>query len=293
MNSPDLNQPALKHYPAQVWLALEIGNAHLHWAWFVNGTLKQAWNTPHLDSEAVASLIIHQLDFSHCPEAIPVSLSGNSLSGNFLSIPPPHLPLWVASVVPSQTMLWQSYSLTRLITLDQIPLQQLYPTFGIDRALALWGAANKLGLPVLVIDAGTALTFTGADAGGRLVGGAILPGLGLQMRSLLEHTAALPPVSPPGSPTETTQLITPLPPRWSLNTPDAIRSGVVYTLLAGVRDFIEDWLQQFPGTAIALKGGDSALLFNTLQRQYPEIAKRVIVDPFLIFRGMRAIAIKK
>jgi type III pantothenate kinase len=272
--NPQTKQSLEKPF-AQSWLALEIGNSHLHWAWFVGSTLKQAWNTPHLDSEAIASLIIHQLDFNHCPEAIPASLA----------VPPPRLPLQIASVVPSQTLLWQAYPLTYLITLDQIPLHGLYSTFGVDRALSLWGAATVLGLPALVIDAGTALTFTGANASGQLIGGAILPGLGLQMRALAEYTAVLPSVE--------MQLATALPPRWSLNTADAIRSGVVYTLLAGVREFIEAWSQQFPGGAIALKGGDRALLFKSLQQQYPVVATQITLDPYLMFWGMRAIASSK
>ena len=48
------------------------------------------------------------------------------------------------------------------------------------------------GFPMLVIDAGTALTFTGADANQCLVGGAILPGLRLQLASLGQKTGQLP-----------------------------------------------------------------------------------------------------
>jgi type III pantothenate kinase len=70
------------------------------------------------------------------------------------------LPLYLASVVPSQTALWQTYPDVHIITLDQVPLQGVYPTLGIDRALALWGAGETWGWPMLVIDAGTALTLT-------------------------------------------------------------------------------------------------------------------------------------
>jgi len=53
------------------------------------------------------------------------------------------LPLYLASVVPSQTALWQTYPDVHVITLNQVPLQSVF-TLGIDRALALcWG---KLGV---------------------------------------------------------------------------------------------------------------------------------------------------
>lgn len=267
------------------WFALVIGNSRLHWAWFDRFTL-QTWDTPHLSAESIATLIRHDFDFKRCPETAATAATIN---------PPPvsQVPLWIASVVPAQTILWQAYSKAHLITLDQIPLQHLYPTLGIDRALALWGAANTLGLPALVIDAGTALTFTGADAERRLIGGAILPGLGLQLRSLTEHTATLPNVPLPHvtlPPIETQTLLS--LPRWATNTVEAIASGIIYTLLAGLQDFVVAWRQQFPESVIVLTGGDSHILHQHWQHQHPAIASQIKVDPNLAFWGIRAIVAK-
>jgi type III pantothenate kinase len=178
--------------------------------------------------------------------------------------------------------IWQTYPNLQVITLEQIPLLGTYPTLGIDRALALWGAGKTYGFPVLVIDAGTALTFTGADANCRLIGGAILPGLRLQLRSLSHQTAALPEVELPEQ----------LPPRWALDTRDAIQSGTIYTLLAGIEDFIAAWRQEFPASKVIITGGDRTYLFNYLQRYSPQIAAEVIDDPNLIFWGMRSLVMR-
>jgi type III pantothenate kinase len=193
------------------------------------------------------------------------------------------LPIVIASVVPKQTALWETYPNVHVITLDQIPLKNTYPTLGIDRALALWGAGMTWGFPMLVIDAGTALTFTGADANQCLVGGAILPGVGLQLTSLGQKTGQLPQLN--------IEVIKALPPRFALNTPESIQSGVIYTLLAGIKDFITDWWQLFPNGKVAIKGGDRVLLLNYLQVLYPEITARLIVEPNLIFWGMQKIVI--
>ncbi len=256
------------------WLALAIGNSRSHWAGFRGDTLEDAWETPHLTSEAIARLIEAGFDFK-----VWADEGVEQPNWQPSQVAP---PLWIACVVPKQRELWQSYPGARAITLEEIPLQKTYPTLGIDRAVALWGAGTQLGWPVLVIDAGTALTFTGGDRDGALVGGAILPGLGLQLRSLQQKTAALPLVEAPlgASP----------PDRWALNTENAIVSGVTYTLVAGVRDFIEAWWQEFPESAVALTGGDRAFLLNYLQALYPEIAARVTSEPHLIFWGMRAVA---
>lgn len=256
-------KPQRRREPREkIWLALMIGNSRLHWAWFIGETLCCAWDTEYLPAPTPP----------FCP------LAPNLLKG----VPDPSQPLalYVASVVPSQTALWQTYPDVRVITLDQIPLQGIYPTLGIDRALALWGAGETWGWPMLAIDAGTALTLTGADANRCLVGGAILPGLGLQLQSLAQRTAQLPLVD--------TRDVMALPPRWALNTPEAIQSGVIYTILAGIRDFIEAWWRQFPGSYITLTGGDRTRLLTYLQLQFPELAVKVIADRHLIFWGMRS-----
>ena len=253
-----------------------IGNSRLHWAWFVGATLQEAWDTHHLPAAVVEPLIARWASGLIPAEILPLPLvSLYSLDTNTFN----RLPLYLASVVPAQTMLWQSYPMAKVITLDHLPLKGLYPTLGIDRALALLGAGETFGYPVLVIDAGTALTFTGADDHQALRGGAILPGVGLQLQSLAKNTAALP----------ATQLPAQLPPRWAMQTPAAIESGVVYTILAGIRDFIEDWYCRFPNSQIALTGGDSALLLTYLKAQFPETARQLIADSCLIFWGMQSV----
>ncbi|MEH2066110.1 MAG: pantothenate kinase [Nostoc sp.] len=263
----------------EIWLALEIGNSRLHWALFIGEKLYSAWDTDHLPESVIQELAKCQT-LDHL--LLAISPPHQKIRGeNTSSSPSSPPPLLLASVVPSETAIWQSYPNIRVITLDQIPLKGVYPTLGIDRALALWGAGKTWGFPMLVIDAGTALTFTAADANQCLVGGAILPGIGLQFASLGQQTGQLPLVEIENFPS--------LPPRFALNTTDAIQSGVIYTLIAGIKDFIEAWWHLFPDGKIAIKGGDRTLLINYLQALYPEIAARLIVEPNLIFWGMREI----
>lgn len=237
----------------KIWLGLTIGNSRLHWARFIGETLHEAWDTEFLAGRRETPSLQDEQS----------------------------VPLYLASVVPTQTALWQDYPDVRVITLEQIPLRGLYPTLGIDRALAVLGAGETYGYPCLVIDAGTALTFTGVDENRCLVGGAILPGLKLQLESLSKRTAALPQV----------QLPSELPTRWAKSTPEAIESGIVYTVLSGVRDFIEAWWHSFPGSRVVVTGGDRAILLNYLQSQSPDIAAGVIGDRHLIFWGMRKIVL--
>ena len=261
----------MKNYPSSnLDLALMIGNSRLHWALFIDKTLYSTGDTFHLSASMIEQLAENPT-LENWLRAIP-------LPSNLPLIPDYPIPLILASVVPSQTALWQIYPHLRLITLEDVPLQGMYPTLGIDRALAVWGAGITWGFPTLVIDAGTALTFTGADNNQCLVGGAILPGLGLQFASLGQKTGQLPLLE--------TGLMTSLPPRFAMNTSDAIQSGVIYTLLIGIKDFVEAWWQLFPNSQVVMTGGDSNLLKNYLYQQFPDIESRLIVDHNLIFQGM-------
>jgi type III pantothenate kinase len=147
-----------------------------------------------------------------------------------------------------------------------------------------------------VIDGGTALTITGVDSDRNLVGGAILPGINLQRQSLAWGTASLPTVNlgiDLGILRET------LPPRWAKETSQAIASGIIYSHLAGIRDFIRDWQQQYPTSAIALTGGDGALLNRAFQTQLfdpdpnSELLPILQYEPNLVFLGIQAIISQK
>ena len=287
------------------WLGLMIGNSHLHWAYFEQDILIRTWQTNHLDC-SLNSPLIRDLQ-----TLIPPKVGGlggrkyivnqdSPLNPPILGdlqtlLPsevrelgrqldqgtdfPANIPLDLASVVPKQTELFLDYPDLNLIQLTDIPIKNLYPTLGIDRALAVLGSGENYGFPSLVIDGGTALTLTGINQDRELIGGAILPGLGLQFQSLAIKTAALPRLNLPKT----------LPNRWAMNTEEAIASGIIYTLLTGIMDFIEDWLKQFPNSKIIFTGGDGEKLLGYLNELYPELTNSFKFDPNLIFWGMRSL----
>ncbi|WP_009632371.1 pantothenate kinase [Synechocystis sp. PCC 7509] len=254
-----------------IWLALAIGNSRLHWAWFKGEELFCTWDTAYL-----ANNHIQQLAKCRTWEDLPLKLAlpEQILKADFIY----PIPLYLVSVVPNQTELWRNYPNLQVITLDNVPLKNKYSTLGSDRALALWGAKETWGMPALVIDAGTALTFTGIDADFALIGGAILPGLSLQFQVLEQKTANLSSVELPQQ----------LPPHFARNTTQAIQSGIIYSLIAGMENFINSWWEMYPHSQVILTGGDRLILFNYLYCQFPQLAKKVKCDRHLIFWGMQA-----
>jgi type III pantothenate kinase len=249
------------------WIALAIGNSRLHWGLFCQTQLQQTCHTPHLNPSE---------DGADWQKIFPFLQPGASFP-----------ELWVASVVSSQTHLWQHYPNVTILKRADIPLHGMYATLGLDRAIALFSAGITYGWPTLVIDSGTALTFTGADAEGCLVGGAILPGLGLQLRSLQSQTAELPWV----------ELPTQLPTLWATETEMAIQSGVAYGAIATLVHRIEQWRTHHPSTRIILTGGDAKRLATYLNQWYqlpnqPDWLSFLNLDPHLLLQGIAAVRSK-
>ncbi len=273
----------------QPWLALIIGNSRWHWGAFQgNGPSAAsdgadwlgAWHTPPLSKTQVHQLVQgrfaiapwQHLDLD--PTMLPSRLA-TVLDGGLTGEDSPEL--WMASVVASPLAWLADYPALHRVETGQVPLQNTYPTLGVDRALALLGAGETWGWPVLVIDCGTALTFT-AGADRRLLGGAILPGLRSQLRALHGHTDQLP---------EVALRADPWPPRWAMDTADAIASGILHTQLAGIRDFIQAWETDWPTGSVVLTGGDSAVIHRAMVDQAPVLAQRVKLDLDLGFWGLR------
>jgi len=175
----------------------------------------------------------------------------------------------IASVVPELLTSWHELPQTQIIQTADVPLRGLYETMGCDRALAAYGAGEIYGYPVLVIDAGTAITLTGIDADRILVGGAIVAGLRSQFLSLYQNTAALPDVHIPET----------LPNRWGMDTLSSIQGGIAHIFLAGLQAYIDDWRSRFPDSKVIITGGDGEHLVKWG-------LKVDIIDKNLIFWGL-------
>lgn len=143
----------------------------------------------------------------------------------------------------------------RRLSLGQVPLGQLPPWIGIDRALVGWQAWQRSRSAVLVADAGTALSLTLVDGQGRFAGGRIQAGLALQLRALAGGTARLPAVG--------NDLVPQV--AWPIPTAEAIAVGVREGLVAAVR---EGWHQarvSHPGCRLWVTGGDGGWIAERLQ----------------------------
>jgi type III pantothenate kinase len=144
---------------------------------------------------------------------------------------------------------------------------------GVDRWLAMIAASDEFGLPVVVVDAGTALTVDGVGMAGRHLVGYIVPGLRTMLRSLGEATAGL----------NIEELSTAKPGATSTSTRDAICNGVVEAA-RGLVDRAVRYLGEQEGRqpAVVVTGGDRRLVTYE--------GSSWLLCPDLVLRGLRRVA---
>lgn len=160
--------------------------------------------------------------------------------------------------------------------LEHIPLLQAPPWLGVDRALVGWRAWRLSGSPVLVADAGTALSLTLVDGGGAFQGGRIQAGRALQLRALASHTELLSlPLHSAGDD----------PPPWPRQTAAAMERGVRAGLVAAVAEAWRELRQIEPRCRLWITGGDGAWLAAALgQPCHPNLALEALAELGAPFR---------
>ena len=132
-----------------------------------------------------------------------------------------------------------------------LPLVNQYKTpetLGYDRIAAVTGAHTILpGKNVLVIDAGTAITFDVVTAEGAYMGGNISPGLNMRFKALHKFTNRLPYLS--ADEASVKQL--------GATTDEAVISGVMNGLTYEIEGYISNISQKYRNLQVVLTGGDA------------------------------------
>ena len=157
-----------------------------------------------------------------------------------------------------------------------VPVQKLYrtpETLGADRlAAAVGGWMYGKGRPVLVVDAGTCLTYDYVDGEGRYLGGAISPGLYMRLKAMHTFTARLP-------------LLNHLPlqnPLVGQTTEESMLSGAAHGICAEIEGMAQKFKAEAGLAHILICGGD-AKFFET------KIKQPIFVVPELVLIGLNEI----
>lgn len=151
-------------------------------------------------------------------------------------------------------------------------VQNIYPQpeeHGVDRWAALLGAKKLYDVPVCIIDLGTAVTADLMDVGGVHRGGRIMPGLDMMQNSLLQNTVGV-------------QSIDGDCPGFAINTADAVTSGTLHMLQAGLVEVCESAKERLGDEMlVVLTGGMAEKMLPLLEQ-----VKGVHFEPNLVLYGL-------
>lgn len=233
-------------------LIIDIGNSMAKAACFDDERLVCDLTMPNTDLRRVAALA-RQYACSRAILSTVVTL--DEAVSNQLS----HLP------VPLLTLSAQT----------PIPIKNKYrtpQTLGTDRLAAAVAAAMRFpGRDVLVVDAGTCITYELVTSAGEYLGGNISPGVHMRLEALHQGTSRLPETPGDG-----------MLPLLGYDTDTAIRSGVRNGIRYEIEGYINELRKKYPSLLVLLTGGDSFSLDSSLKSY-------IFADRYLVLRGLNYI----
>lgn len=175
----------------------------------------------------------------------------------------PHPELYEAlRDIPLTELSWDSPRLDRW--LHDIP-----HGMGSDRVAADIGAICQCpDTPLLIIDAGTCVTYDLISPKGVFIGGSITPGVSLRLKSMHDHTAALPLLDTEGE-----------APVHGHDTATAMRGGAINGLRWEMEGYIRHTLGLYPKLHVFMTGGDARHVAHDLR-------DIITIDPLLVMKGL-------
>lgn len=151
---------------------------------------------------------------------------------------------------------------------------------GSDRWVAVIGARHHLlargdaAQPLLVVMAGTAVTVDAVDGAGRFLGGLILPGHGIMLRSLEGGTAGL--RVPTGDVAD-----------FPTNTSDALTSGGTYAITGAIERMHRHLTERCGRTPLTLVTGGAGWKVAPWLAVEHELVESLIFDGLLVIASER------
>ena len=167
------------------------------------------------------------------------------------------------------------YPCLRMSARLRMPFEIAYKTpdtLGADRLAAVAEAwCSHPGNDILVIDAGTAITYDLVTADGIYRGGNISPGIDMRLKALNHFTGKLPLVSREGE-------------RHTIGytTETAIREGVLQGVSYEIEGYIRTYKNKYPHLLVFLTGGGAKFLDN-------QTKSRTFADSLLVLKGLNRI----
>jgi len=234
-------------------LAVDIGNTHIHFAWFSSTGITKTKTLPTIKATRAR---------------IKKFFSGIR-----------NETVIICSVVPEVTKKFYGQTKKTYIVGKHlsVPVKSLYNPkhIGMDRLVGAYAARCLFSRPRVIIDFGTAITMDFLSAAGTYQGGIILPGIG-STRKVFTGCALLPKKI-------TVKKSINIVPR---NTPESISRGIeagFSTMLNGLVRNYKKTLSISSRDSVVITGGEAKLIIPYLDFCH-------FYEPFLVFKGLFSLA---
>lgn len=234
-------------------LIIDLGNTQTKLAVFANGELIEKWTSDPDSLLQVTGAIFDAYSQIHYTIVAAVG----------------HFSKGFEKMLASRTTLFQLSQATK------VPFVNLYETpttLGVDRIALISAACERYpGEPVLVIDAGSCITYDFKDRNEQYLGGAISPGLRMRYKAVNHFTEKLPSLEPKrpedfiGS-----------------STNDSLHAGIVQGILNEMDGFIDSYNEKFQGLRTIFTGGDAHFLRDSLKND-------IFANPNFLLEGLNYI----
>ncbi|MEA3477698.1 MAG: type III pantothenate kinase [Bacteroidota bacterium] len=232
-------------------LIIDLGNTLKKFAFFQRGEMKDLYAWKDFDLDELEKLL----------DKTPVSASILSSVIDY--------PDALTKLLSSQSRFIELSANTPL------PIRVNYDspeTLGKDRiAAAVAGSHLSAGNNVLVVNAGTCITYDIVSAKKIYLGGAISPGIDIRYRALNTFTEHLPLIEKSGDITLTGR-----------STKGSIESGVQAGVIAEVEGMIDRYRQDYEDLTIILSGGDAKYFDKKLKNN-------IFAVPNIVLTGLNII----
>ncbi len=166
-----------------------------------------------------------------------------------------------------------------------VPIVNRYDTpqtLGQDRLAAAVGAKSLCpNENLLIIDAGSAITYDFVSAEGEYMGGNIAPGIKMRFTMLQRMTKKLPLVD-----AEENELI----PLFGTNTRDAIAAGVIRGVAYEVKGYMRTLKEKMPHYQTFLTGGHAPYVLNNVRSSRNE-KREIRYEKNLVLIGLNTILV--
>lgn len=257
-------------------LSIDIGNSSIGFGIFLKPQIRKLSCVKKLPLQPFEAVSVYKETLkAFMTNCFPVSLENFEQREVIISsVVPDITPLIVESLKDLHTKnpIFVSHKATGGLSLNL----RRKRSFGADRISNAVGGYFLYHQPVAIVDCGTATTVTVVGKNADIIGGAILPGIGLMQKSLFKGTAQLPNIS------------IKTPKRFlGRDTASAMSTGIVHgtagavkNIIYGIESEIADKLK------IILTGGFAKILSPVLKLSHT-------LRPNLIFEGMRIIYLKE